>query len=85
MHGLTDPLCGYNMGQTAEKVAYQFGVTREDMDAFAAHSHQLAVQAREKGHYGSLATLYSHRGRAFEKDDGVRDDSSIAKLSKLIR
>src|SRR3954467_11443461 len=40
MKGLTDPMVGLLMGQTAENLAYRFGITREQMDAFAVRSHQ---------------------------------------------
>ncbi len=46
--GLTDPVCGMNMGETAELLAREFGVSREDQDAFALISHRKAVGAREK-------------------------------------
>src|ERR1051325_4102232 len=43
--GLTDPVCGLNMGETAEVLAREFGVTREEQDAFALESHRRAVSA----------------------------------------
>src|SRR5712672_1462227 len=46
--GLTDPVCGLNMGQTAENVARDFGITREEQDQFSLRSHQRAVAARER-------------------------------------
>src|ERR1700704_3735052 len=46
--GLCDPVCGCNMGQTAETAAREFQITREEQDAFAMHSHHKAVAAREK-------------------------------------
>src|SRR6266550_4306503 len=46
--GLTDPVCGLNMGETAELLAREFSVSREDQDAFALRSHQRALAAREK-------------------------------------
>jgi acetyl-CoA C-acetyltransferase len=39
LRGFTDPIVGLNMGQTAEKVAYHFAITREQMDSFACESH----------------------------------------------
>src|ERR1700741_2652496 len=39
MKGLTDPMVGLLMGQTAENLAYRFGITREQMDAFSVRSH----------------------------------------------
>src|SRR6201995_1065966 len=46
--GLSDPVCGCNMGQTAETVGRDFHISREDQDAFAMRSHQRAIAAREK-------------------------------------
>ena len=47
--GLTDPVCGLNMGETAEVLAKEFGIDREDQDRFALRSHELAVAAEEAG------------------------------------
>jgi acetyl-CoA C-acetyltransferase/acetyl-CoA acyltransferase len=46
--GLTDPVCGLNMGETAEVLAREFGIARRDQDEFALRSHQRAVAARER-------------------------------------
>ena len=46
--GVTDPVCGCNMGQTAETVGREFDITREEQDAFAMRSHHKAIAAREK-------------------------------------
>src|SRR5437870_4339517 len=46
--GLTDPVCGLNMGETAELLAREFGLTRAQQDAFALQSHQRALAARDK-------------------------------------
>src|SRR5512144_3175296 len=50
MKGLTDPMVGLLMGQTAENLAYRFGITREEMDLFAARSHQRVLAAQRAGH-----------------------------------
>src|SRR6266516_2782510 len=46
--GLTDPVCGLNMGETAEVLAREFGVTREEQDGFALESHRRAAGARDR-------------------------------------
>jgi acetyl-CoA C-acetyltransferase/acetyl-CoA acyltransferase len=46
--GLTDPVCGLNMGETAEILAREFSISREEQDEFALRSHLRAVAAREK-------------------------------------
>ncbi|HLD84597.1 MAG TPA: acetyl-CoA C-acetyltransferase [Coxiellaceae bacterium] len=81
LRGLSDPLCGMNMGQTAELLAYQFGITRAEMDAFAADSQQKAVAA--KNHLSEITTLYQSNGKFYSSDEGVRADSTAEKLGKL--
>src|SRR5688572_29706230 len=49
MKGLTDPMVGLLMGQTAENVAHRFGITREEMDAFAVRSHERVIKAQDAG------------------------------------
>ncbi len=48
---LLDPACGLSMGQTAEKLAQRYGLTREDVDAFALRSHDRAWDAWEAGRF----------------------------------
>jgi len=43
--GLTDPVCGLNMGETAEILAREYGISREEQDAFALESHRSAAAA----------------------------------------
>src|SRR5215212_9007367 len=50
MKGLTDPTVGLLMGQTAENLAYRFGIDRRDMDEFAAESHRRVIAAQQAGH-----------------------------------
>ena len=84
MKGLTDPVVGQLMGQTAENLAYRFGISRNDMDAFAARSHQRVAAARDAGHFdGELTPLIEDDGTLHRFDDGVRDDSSAEGLAKL--
>ncbi|MGI9302899.1 MAG: acetyl-CoA C-acetyltransferase, partial [Gammaproteobacteria bacterium] len=83
LRGLTDPVVGLSMGQTAEKLAYRFGINREQMDNFAVQSHLRLVNAREQGHLDEIETLYNGTGKHYAVDDGVRPDSSSEKLAKL--
>lgn len=83
LRGLTDPIVGLNMGQTAEKVAYRFNITREEMDAFAYASHHRAKQAWIEGLMGEVVPLIDNKGNVYKEDDGIRADSTIEKLSKL--
>jgi acetyl-CoA C-acetyltransferase len=87
MKGLTDPMVGLLMGQTAENVAHRFGITREQMDAFAVRSHERVIKAQDEGTLapggGELEALYDTRGNVYTLDDGVRRDASIQNLAKL--
>jgi acetyl-CoA C-acetyltransferase len=87
MRGLTDPMVGLLMGQTAENVAYRFGITREQMDAYAARSHQRTARAQDEGVLapggGEVEALYDRDGNAYTLDDGVRRDASAESLAKL--
>ncbi|RLC57602.1 MAG: acetyl-CoA C-acetyltransferase [Chloroflexi bacterium] len=83
LKGLTDPVVGLNMGQTAEQIAWRFGITREQMDQFALESHQKLHQAQQNNELPEVVALYDSRGNVYDFDDGVRADSSLEKLAKL--
>ncbi len=84
MKGLTDPMVGLLMGQTAENLAFRFGITRGEMDEFAARSHQRVLAAQQAGRFaGEIAPLFGHDGSLYEQDDGVRADSTVENLAKL--
>ena len=83
LKGLTDPVVGLNMGQTAEQIAHRFGITRIQMDEFAVASHQRLHTAQQEGDLGEIIPLYDRSGNVYDHDDGVRADSSMEKLAKL--
>jgi len=84
MKGLTDPVVGLLMGQTAENLAFRFGITRREMDAFAARSHQRTLAAQKAGYFAhEIVPLYDKKGTLYAADDGVRDDSTVENLAKL--
>jgi acetyl-CoA acetyltransferase family protein len=83
--GLSDPVCGCNMGQTAETLARDWHLTREMQDQFAVQSHQRAAAAKPK-----LADetwpVYPRGGRApatVTEDNGVRANQTMDALAKL--
>ena len=82
--GLTDPVCGLNMGQTAELLAKEGSITREMQDAFALKSHLNATAARAKL-AEEIAPVPIPPG--FEKvstlDNGVRENQTMEALAKL--
>ena len=82
--GLTDPVCGLNMGQTAEGLAQDFGISREEQDRFALESHRRAASAREKLRDETLDVFISSNGGACVRDDnGTRENQSYEALAKL--
>lgn len=83
MKGLTDPVVGLLMGQTAENLAWKFGITRQQMDEFAVRSHQRALAGRQAGHLGEIVPLVDGAGKVYAEDDGVRADASMAGMAKL--
>src|SRR3569833_575409 len=83
LRGLTDPLVGLNMGQTAENLAYRFHIGREQMDAFALESHRRLAAAQDEGRLGEIEVLYDNAGKVYAQDDGLRRDGDMTKLAKL--
>lgn len=83
LRGLTDPLINLSMGQTAENVAYRFGITREEMDVFALESHRRVAAAQDNHMLNEVLAAYDYSGDAFAADDGVRRDTTLEKLASL--
>ncbi len=86
MVGLTDPFCGLNMGQTAEILAREFEISRDDQDQFAVGSHTKAIAAQEAGRLAEeIIPVYTPpRFDTFVKDDvGPRKGQSMEQLGKL--
>jgi acetyl-CoA C-acetyltransferase/acetyl-CoA acyltransferase len=88
LEGLTDPIPGLIMGKTAELLAREFDLSREDADRFALASHERAKSAREVGRFAReilpVLPLGARDGAAaLEHDDSIRDDQTLAALAKL--
>ena len=87
----------YGMGLTAEKVAQQWKVSREDQDAFALNSHQKALAAQQAGEFNDEITPIEvtdrtanldtgesiAKTRVVTLDEGARPDTSLEGLAKL--
>ncbi len=86
VEGLTDPFKGINMGQTAEILAKEFGLSREEQDQFAVKSHAKAVEAMESGRLAEEITPV-FTGKNYDKivseDIGPRKGQSMEALAKL--
>jgi acetyl-CoA acyltransferase len=85
-----------NMGLTAEAVAKEYEVSREDQDAFSYHSHQKALHAIQQGYFNEgilpiqVEEIYldekgkkQKRSNTVDTDDGVRADTTREALAKL--
>ena len=86
MEGLTDPISGLNMGQTAEVLARDFHITRQEQDAFAVRSHQRTVEAQKAGRLkDELAPMIiePEYREMIETDFGPREGQSMESLAKL--
>ena len=81
--GLSDPIVGLSMGQTAENIAERFGITRLQMDEYAVQSHQRLANAQDKNLLEEIETIYDNQGHYYDKDDGLRRDSSTKALDNL--
>jgi len=83
--GLTDPVCGLNMGETAEVLAREFKISREEQDVFALESNRRAVTASSKISE-EICPIYvnGHRpAAAILQDNGPRLNQSLEALAKL--
>jgi len=82
--GLTDPIVGLSMGQTAEVLAQQFRISRQQADEYAVASHHRLARAREEGWLDNeVEPAVSPDGELFRHDDGVRADTSVDALAGL--
>jgi len=81
--GLTDSVVGLSMGKTAEILASRFGISRQEMDAFAMRSHQRLAAAQAEGRLDEIEVIYDQSGKFYDFDDGVRPDSNLESLAKL--
>ena len=77
-----------SMGQTAENVAEQYGVSRADQDCFAVHSQQKAAKARESGRHAQeivAVTIPQRKAdvKRFDRDEFIKPETSLEVLAKL--
>jgi acetyl-CoA acetyltransferase family protein len=84
--GLTDPLCGLNMGQTAEVLAREFGVSRRMQDEYALESHRRATAAARAGaHREEMTPVFAPPSleQVVFQDVGPRPDQTLEQLARL--
>ncbi|MEK7314619.1 MAG: thiolase family protein [Candidatus Eisenbacteria bacterium] len=85
LEGLMDPISGLNMGETAELLAREFGISREAQDDFALQSHRRAAAAQESGRFAEeIAPVFPAPYREVVANDvGPRKTQSLEALAKL--
>jgi acetyl-CoA C-acetyltransferase len=83
MRGLTDPIVGLTMGQTAENLANRFRISREQSDSYAVQSHRRLAKAQDEARLDEITPLYSSNGSLMEKDDGLHRNANLADLARL--
>lgn len=84
--GLTDPFCGRNMGQTAETLARELGISRLEQDEFANASHHKAIAATKEGRFREEIlpiTAGAKLDKMIADDIGPRANSSVENLAKM--
>jgi len=83
--GLTDPVCGLNMGETAERLARDFGITREEQDRFALWSHRRTAAAMKAGLMAEeiVPVFRPPDFRPLVEDVGPRPHQSLEALAAL--
>jgi len=83
---IAEPSTGLTMGASAEKMAQQNAVSREEQDRFALRSHRLAAAATDDGRLKSEMVRYFVKpgyAASLHEDDGIRRDTDLATLSAL--
>jgi len=81
--GLTDPFNMKLMGQEADMVAKAHNITRKELDEIAYESHLRAHNATVKGYFKSEIVEINVNGKTIDKDEGIRSDTTLEKLSNL--
>lgn len=84
---LTDAFSQQHMGITAENIAEQWGLTREELDEFSAKSQQKAAKAQAEGKFVDEIVPVPVRVKRdtieFKEDEGIRPDATVEGLAKL--
>jgi acetyl-CoA acetyltransferase family protein len=84
--GLSDPVCGLSMGETAENVSRDFNISREEQDSFAMRSHHRAIAGRQNLD-AEITPVYlprSKNGKVYlQQDNGPRENQTMEALAKL--
>jgi len=86
--GLEDAYTGVHMGETAENVAEKYGVSREEMDAYAYRSQMRAAAATREGRFKEeilpIRVQTKDGVKIIQQDEGIREDTTMEKLTQLV-
>jgi acetyl-CoA acyltransferase len=83
---IAEPSTGETMGQSAERMAKENGISREEQDRWALRSHMLAAEGTLDGRLtAEIAPVYlpPRYDKVIDGDNGIREDSTIEKLASL--
>jgi len=87
MESLMDGVCGFYMAQTSNNLANDYGISREEQDAFAAESQRKAMDAIESGRLAEEITPVTvgegKRAQTVERDEHPRPGTTVEQLAKL--
>ncbi len=81
-----DMKTGFSMGLTAEKLAVESGITRDEMDRFALRSHALASDALDKGWFKNEimpVAVEQNGSKLIDRDQSIRHDTTIEQMRQL--
>ncbi|MCX7624415.1 MAG: acetyl-CoA C-acetyltransferase [Thermomicrobium sp.] len=81
--GLTDAFCDCHMGVTAENIAREYGIGRDEQDRYALESQRRAAQAWEEGAFAEEVVPVKANGQLLERDEHPRPDTTLEGLQRL--
>ncbi len=82
--GLWDVYNDFHMGMTGEIIAEKYGVSREEMDDFALHSHKKAIEAIKNGKFkAEIVPIEKKDNKIFDTDEGPRENTTLERLARL--
>ncbi|WP_396136034.1 thiolase family protein [Bacillus sp. NEB1478] len=84
LNTLSDEYLGYGMGITAENLAKQYQISREEQDEYASLSHKRAAEALDRGRLSEEIVPVLLKGeKSLTEDEGIKSDTTVSKLSQL--
>jgi acetyl-CoA acyltransferase 2 len=84
LHTLSDEYLGCGMGITAENLAKEYGISREEQDEYAELSHKRAAKAKESGRLAEeIVSVAVKTDQEVNEDEGIKPHTSVEKLGQL--